>query len=100
MPVHRCVAGAFGQLRVSDSVDFLPGQKRVEPAQFALVSLIGRLVGGLLEKFEDCVLPIPLRPVAKLLKSPRLGLQLVVEFFGLGFAVGLSASTYSLAVGR
>src|SRR5690242_3010666 len=108
MPVHRCVAGALGQLRVSDSVDqlpvdmveFLPGQKRIEPAQLALVSLIARLVGGLLEKFEDCILPIPLRPIAKLLKPPRLGFQLVVELFGLGFVVGLSASTYSLAVGR
>ncbi len=81
-------------------VEFLPGQKRIKPAQLALVALIGRLVGSLFEKFEYCVFPIPLRPLAQLLKPPRFGFQLVVELFGLGFVFGFSASTYSFAVGR
>src|SRR5580658_1915492 len=108
MPVHCCVACAFCQLRVSYPVDqlsvnglqLLAGQKRIEPSQLALVFLKGRLVCSLLEKLEHRIFPIPLRPFAKLLKPPRFRFQLVVEFFRLDFAFGLSASTYSLAVGR
>src|SRR5215813_4430229 len=108
MPVNRCVADAFGQLCVSypvdqlsvDGLQFLPGQKRIEPTQLALVALKGRFVASFLEELEHCIFPMPSRPLTQLLKPPRFSFQLVVELLGLGLVFGLSASTYSLAVGR
>jgi DNA-binding XRE family transcriptional regulator len=50
------------------------------------------LIGRLLEPAHSRVLPDAFRPIPKLLKSPRFGFQLVVEFLGLGFALGLSSS--------
>jgi hypothetical protein len=67
MPVHRRVAAPFGLLRFRDPVnqrpvdrlDFLTGQKRIEPAQLALVFLMGGLVSRLLEVSNNRVFPIP-----------------------------------------
>jgi hypothetical protein len=108
MPVYRCIAGAFGQLCVSDAVDqlpvdlieFLSRQKRIDPTQLAPIAFVSGLVSRLLEVSDNRIFLTPPRSFAKLLKPPRLSFQLVVEFFRLGFVFGLSASTYSLAVGR
>lgn len=108
MTVDRRVAASFRLFRLDDRLEHRPvdalqlsiGQEAMEPTQHPLVIPDRGLVGLLAEPPHHGVLPDSLRPITQALDPPDFALQLVVELLSLFTVVGLSRSSYSLAVWR